>query len=192
MSELNKKKYYESQKFNYTWAWLILLVTSLLTAGGIGFGMNKKILQGEEYGTIPLGDIALILLFSGLIVFHLAFLVFLIFSRLTFTIDAIGIEFRFFPFQQTYQKLTWDMIYQYNLREYSAESEYGGYGVRYGRKGYAYTVKGKFGLQIVLKNGKEILLGTQQAAKLNLFLESMRKELSSTTYFIQSVLEKKI
>jgi hypothetical protein len=185
-----QKSYHESQKFNYTWAWLVLLFSSCLTFALIGLGIENNILSGEEFGTIPITDIAIIILFSSLIIFHIGFLIFLLFSKLTIHIDSVGVHFCFFPFHQSMQTLTWDMIYKFHLRDYNANQEYGGHGIKYGRMGSCYTVKGKVGLQLYLKNGKEILIGTQDPGKLANHLDTIKKELSSTTYFIKSVLEK--
>lgn len=50
------------------------------------------------------------------------------------------------------------------VRTYSPIREYGGWGFRQalGEKGKAYNVKGNKGIQIQLKTGKNILIGTQK------------------------------
>ncbi|MGB0861357.1 MAG: hypothetical protein ACPG19_01425 [Saprospiraceae bacterium] len=44
---------------------------------------------------------------------------------------------------------------------YSPLKDYGGWGLRVGTNGTAYNVAGKIGLQIDLKKGKRIMIGTQ-------------------------------
>ena len=50
---------------------------------------------------------------------------------------------------------------QVHVRTYSPVIEYGGWGMRYGRNGTAFNVRGNVGIQIVKKDGKRILIGTQ-------------------------------
>jgi len=51
------------------------------------------------------------------------------------------------------------------LRGYSPISEYGGWGMRYSLsgKGRALNVSGRTGVQLVFKDGKKLLIGTQKA-----------------------------
>jgi hypothetical protein len=68
--------------------------------------------------------------------------------------------------------MKWNEVQQCYIREYSPIFEYGGWGWRYSfSNGRAYNVSGKIGLQIVLKNGKRILIGTQKANKLKEYIE---------------------
>ncbi len=39
--------------------------------------------------------------------------------------------------------------------------DYGGWGIRYGRKGTAYTVSGNQGIQIVFNTSRKLILGSQ-------------------------------
>jgi Family of unknown function (DUF6141) len=76
------------------------------------------------------------------------------------------------------------------VREYSAVREYGGYGVRKGwlgsmgvgrrRNGWAYTARGKRGVQLLLTNGLLILVGSQQPEKLLTALKSAGGSLGPT------------
>ena len=52
--------------------------------------------------------------------------------------------------------------------------DYGGWGVRFGRKGMAYNVSGNIGLLISRKNGKTILIGTQKPDEMKEKLEGKR------------------
>ena len=52
-------------------------------------------------------------------------------------------------------------------RKYGPISEFGGWGYRIGKNGIAYNAKGDEGLQLILKNGKRILIGTQKRSALD-------------------------
>jgi hypothetical protein len=53
--------------------------------------------------------------------------------------------------------------------------EFGGWGIRYGFKSKAYNVSGNKGLQIVLKNERQILFGSQRHKELEKVMEKARK-----------------
>ncbi len=46
-------------------------------------------------------------------------------------------------------------------------------GIRYGPKGTAYNVSGKIGLQLELKNGKKILIGTRKPEEIENLLHHL-------------------
>ena len=76
--------------------------------------------------------------------------------------DAMGVHFRMRPFHFKEQTIAWEDIDQIHVRKYSPILEYGGWGMRYGRNGKAFNVRGNYGIQIVKKNGKKVLIGTQR------------------------------
>ncbi len=76
--------------------------------------------------------------------------------------DADGIHYRMIPLHRKDQTIPWSEIDSVHVRKYSPIREYGGWGMRYSRNGRAYNVKGDQGIQVVKKNGKRILIGTQQ------------------------------
>ena len=53
-------------------------------------------------------------------------------------------------------------------------SEYLGWGIRAGSNGKAYNVKGNIGLQLVLKNDKRVLFGTQQPNELQKAIDRIK------------------
>jgi len=49
------------------------------------------------------------------------------------------------------------------MRTFRAKREYGGYGIKWRRRsGRALIISGNTGLQLYFKNGKKLLIGTQQ------------------------------
>ncbi len=83
--------------------------------------------------------------------------------KLQTRIDEEGIHYRMTPFHWKDQLIPWSDIDSVEVRQYSPIKEYGGWGIRFGRNGRAYNVTGNMGIQVVKKNGKRILIGTQQA-----------------------------
>jgi hypothetical protein len=59
-------------------------------------------------------------------------------------------------------------------RTYKPLSEYGGWGIKYGRSGWAYNIIGDQGVQLELDNGKRILIGSQHAEELEQAINTYR------------------
>jgi len=94
----------------------------------------------------------------------------LLFSKLETSISQDEIQYRLFPFQWNMRKISREQIADVFVRKYSPLFEYGGWGLRWSLNGKAVNVRGNMGIQLVLKNGSRILIGTSnpEAAKMAL------------------------
>jgi hypothetical protein len=82
--------------------------------------------------------------------------------RLKTQVREDGIYIQFLPFIWNWKQFAWEDIQHWEVRQYSPIWEYGGWGIKGTRNNRAYNLWGKQGLQLVLKNGKKVLIGTQQ------------------------------
>jgi hypothetical protein len=80
---------------------------------------------------------------------------------------------RFFPFHRNFKRFAFEDFGEYYAREYRPLLEYGGWGIRCGKNGKAYNVSGKKGLQIIFKNGKKLLIGSQNPEELVAAIDSV-------------------
>ena len=92
--------------------------------------------------------------------------------KLTTKIDEQGIHYKFSPIHFSYRLIKWKDMQKVYTRKYNAISEYGGWGCKGGifwkrENGIAFNVAGNDGIQILTKEGKKILIGTQQLIKAN-------------------------
>lgn len=130
---------------------------------GLGFVLYRWFIVKEAVDKVAADDSVgqLIVIASILPVFLLFY-----FLRLKTEIDERGIHFQFLPFQFSKKTILWNDMENCHVRTYNAIKEFGGWGYRtsFGRGGKAYNVKGDKGIQIVLKTGKKILIGTQKEA----------------------------
>lgn len=104
----------------------------------------------------------------------------LIFSMsLKTRIDEKEIQFSFKPFLRN-RSYKWNELSKVWVRKYKPISEFGGWGFKGGRlwgnNGRAYNVWGDKGLQLELKNGKRILVGTQNHNELVIFLKRLKEK----------------
>ena len=88
-------------------------------------------------------------------------------SKLETVIDDRAVYYRFPPFVNREHRLTQEDISEIYVRKYRPIWEYGGWGYRIRPgKGKALNVSGNIGLQIILKNGKALLIGTAKREEL--------------------------
>jgi len=149
------KIFKEEQRFNQLWLIILMLVSTIVP---IGIYVKEYTENTENFSSLELiGVIFLILLASG----------FIFFFKLTTRIDETGIHYKFFPFHWNLKNIKWNEIDKAYVRTYDPLGEYGGWGLKGGilwnkSKGRAINVSGDIGIQLVLKSGKKLLIGTQK------------------------------
>lgn len=155
------KVFKEQQRFMQPIQRLILLCITSIVALTV---MIKELLE-KGITTEKVFSIVLFLVVISSIIF--------IFNLKT-RIDEHGIYYKFFPFHFSLKKIQWKNIHKVYVRKYSPIMEYGGWGIRltFNKKGKAFNVSGNIGIQIELKNGKKILIGTQKEKEVKLILTS--------------------
>lgn len=139
-----KSEYYEEQGFDHVWLWALMGIELMVI-------MIPLILTGQPLWTIAIA--------VGVMVMTMALLGAL---RLTTRIDEHGVHFRMRVFHWKERTIPWEDIEQIYVRKYSPVAEYGGWGIKGVGKNRAFNVKGNYGIQIVKKDGRRILIGTQR------------------------------
>lgn len=146
--------------------------------GWIRFGAVLFILY-LFFTIVNVDDLGILL--KILILFPLSILTVLIWWTLLTEIDSENIYIKAKPFLN--KKIPFTDIESWTIRTYRPIMEYGGWGIRFSRKGTAYNVSGNKGLQLALNSGKNILIGTQKPDGIRRILKSIipEKELSNQT-----------
>lgn len=173
--------YKEDQKFNEPAIWIGLIVSGLVVVGIFGFGFYRQIIQGLQFGNNPMSDNGLIVSLSLVILLFLLVFLLFAFAKLTTVIDKSGIAYKFFPFHFKFHQISWDKIENFEVVTYKPLKDYGGWGIRIGRKGKAFNVSGNKGLQLQMKSGKNILIGTQNETELTNFTIRLKVIMGSST-----------
>ena len=150
---MNSKIYKESQSF-MTW-WLLLLFVGLLCLEGYD-SYRYYLIHGSWH-------------FSTGIYIILGIALVMSFMRLHTIIDEQGIEITFIPFAYK-KRWAWEEISEAHMRTYGL-MDFGGWGYRVSSEGKAYNTKGKHGVQLVFKDGKRIMIGTQRPEEIERFLK---------------------
>ncbi len=149
-----ENSFIESQKVKQAWI-IVLMITVTI------FSIINYVQMPASFSSI-----------APLVIIFIANLI-LIALKLNTKINKQGIYFQLFPFQFKYNEISWNDVLTIEVRKYKPIREYGGWGYRFSFKnGKAYNISGNMGLQIVLKNGDKILIGTQKPDELMEFLNN--------------------
>ncbi|HYD22898.1 MAG TPA: hypothetical protein VEB40_15550 [Flavipsychrobacter sp.] len=154
----------ETQRFRQRWVWLVLGVAATVPC--------VSILVSDNWSerTSAIIDLAVAIGIPPLIIGFLTQI------KLSTRVDSSGVSFRFFPIQLKETTIFWDEIEKVDVRTYKPIREFGGWGWRHSFKnGRAFNVSGNWGLQLVLKTGKKVLVGTQKADELRSVLAGLGK-----------------
>ena len=151
------REFNESQHFNQWWIQFI----NFMVLGFLCFFLYKWFVLDEAVDKVSADDRTgqIVVIVTMILSFGLIYL-----FRLKTSIDEKGLHYRFLPFHFSEKTISWYDIEKCYTRDYSPIKEYGGWGFRISAKnGKAYNIRGNQGIQIVLKNGKKVLLGTQKS-----------------------------
>ena len=159
MIEKNEIYFREVQRFTQIWVMFLVAIPVVIA----WYGAIQQLILHKPFGNNPASDPFMIVIW---IVFGFLFPIFFLSVKFVTEIKKDGIYILFFPFHLKFRTMPFPSIQSYFARDYSPFKDYGGYGIRYGKQGRAYNVKGKRGVQLNLMSGSKIMIGSQKADEL--------------------------
>jgi len=170
MIEETELIYREEQRFALWLRWLVVVSMALVVPLSI-FSLAK---MPPEQGPPEILPIILLIVAGVFVPIAIAALFGLL--KLETEVRPDGLYVRYFPFHIHFKRFTADDLSEYYARKYKPILEYGGWGIRYSfGKGKAYNVSGNKGVQLVFKNGKRLLIGSQRAEELEEAIRSIKR-----------------
>ena len=146
--------YSEEQRFRQWWIWLLTLIGPAICL----WAVVQQIVLGSPFGNNPAPDYLVLIL---AIVVGGGLPLFMYIVGLDTKVGDCGLCVRFRPFHRQWRLFAFGDIRKAETCSYSALRDYGGWGVRYGKKGKAYNVSGNKGVMLTLSDGKNVLIGTR-------------------------------
>ena len=162
------KQFSEIQYFRQKWLWAIIIFFPVFSI----YGIYEQIIMENPIGEKPISDNGLIW-FTILIGVGLPLLFYNI--RLKTRVSEEGLHYQFFPIHLKERTISFGDIESFKARKYSPLKEFGGWGIRFGFEGKAYNVSGEEGLELVLKNKRKVLFGSQKAKELEKAMKKASK-----------------
>lgn len=165
------KVFVEEQRFK---RWILLVVMVVPIVGGIVplilAENNIPEFNSEGFWGLTITFITISLVF--LLILSI---------RLKTKINEQGIYYQYFPIHFSQKFIPWQDLKEYYVIKYNSLTQFGGYGFRrsfFRNKGTAMNVGGKYGIQLILKNGKKILIGTQNVSDATNVLKTYQSKLN--------------
>ena len=145
----------EVQYFRQPWLWGLVV----LLAAFSWYSFIVQIAMHRPVGDNPAPDLVVVLVWLTL---GLGVVVFFWRARLITEVRSDGLYVRFVPFHRRPRRLPFARMVRFEACTYRPLREYGGWGIRYGKRGKAYNVSGNRGVQLEFTDGKRLLIGSQQ------------------------------
>ena len=172
----NELIYREEQRFAL-WLRLLIAVSMALAVLLSIFSLIKTLSEQSPPEIMPI----ILLILAGICV-PIAIAVLFVLLKLETEVRSDGLYIRYFPLHINFRRFTTQDLSQYYARKYKPILEYGGWGIRCSlRKGKAYNVSGNKGVQLVFKNGKQLLIGSQRAQELEQAIHSIMEKNADTS-----------
>jgi len=156
----------EQQRFQQWWLWVLVLGCTVLA----WWAFIQQILADRPFGQNPAPDWAVVLLWI-VIGFDLPF--FFGILKLVVEVRSGQVFIHFRPLSR--RTIPTSDILSVEVRRYNALVEYGGWGIKgWSRRKMAYNVRGDRGVDLTLRDGRRILIGSQRPEELAAAIESQR------------------
>jgi hypothetical protein len=143
----------------------LLFSLVVLPIGIAGAGVYTQEFLHQPFGNHPTttGHLLFLLMVPTLVCLATALIIAI--ARLTTEVDQSGVRLIFRPFSTRF--IPFAEIASLKTVEYRPIRDAGGWGIHFYRmKGWAYNVSGNSGVEITLKNGKLVLIGSQRSEEL--------------------------
>lgn len=156
--------YHETQYFRGVW-WVMLLILGV--AALMWWGFIQQIVFGQPWGTNPAPDWAMWLLW---LIIGIGLPLLFWNMGLVTEVHHDRLLIRYVPLYQ--RSILWDELNTVSVQTYQPLRQYGGWGIRGFGDRRAFSVSGDRCVELILKDGSIILLGSQKPAELALAIES--------------------
>jgi hypothetical protein len=130
----------------------------------------RQIVFEETFGTNPAPDWAVFIILA---IFGVIFPALFLMVRLEVLVTGQRLVFRMYPLHPRWKEVAAAEIEGAMAIVYRPFREYGGWGIRYGRQGIAYTVSGDRGVRVRLSSGRTFIIGSRRALELETALQNL-------------------
>lgn len=174
---MSKLLFQEKQVFRQKALWLML---SVICGGSIflfGMALYKQVIMNTQFGEKPMSDISLLIGFVLVTGFAIFLSWFFYSIKLETEVYEDSVKYKYWPFIRTHKIIPLSTIQSINVEKYRPIREYGGWGYRFSMKGrgLCLNVSKNKGLRIIMKDGYELLIGTQREEELRTIIQKINK-----------------
>lgn len=169
---MSRIEFREVQRFRQPWLWVLVIGTNALLIGIFGYGLVQQLVKGEVWGDQPMSDVGLVLTFLAVVVFSLGLVWLFLAMALIVEVRSEALVVNMKPLKR--RSVDYQEIAVVEACEYRPIVEYGGWGIRRGRNGWAYNVSGSRGVRLTFNDGRSLLIGSQRSVELARAIDEAR------------------
>jgi hypothetical protein len=149
----------EQQRFAQWWVWLAVILISGLQ----WWGFVQQTILGIPFGDNPEPPWMMWLTFA---LFGIGLPLLMLSCRLITAVQSDALYVRFIPFHLRPLRIDYAGLRGWRAVRYSPLRDFGGWGIRCGRRGMAYNVSGSLGVELEYSSGRRLLIGSQRPQEL--------------------------
>lgn len=147
------------QKCKQPFMWLIILGVAVF----IWYTTYQQIILGNQAGSNPASDPVLIIIW---LVIGIGFPLALFNMKLIIKMDSEQFSYRLFPLHLRMHSYRMDDIEKMETVFIRPVLDFGGWGIRWGRKGKGYIISGRKAVKVYLKAGRPIYFSSDEPEKI--------------------------
>lgn len=151
--------FFESQRLLPT----LIYGVVLFLVGLMLWAVIQQLILGKPWGNNPTSDgwLVLIVVLVGLLL-----PAFLLSIRLRTEVTSQALRYQFWPLHIHWREIPVSDIQSAEALQFRPIRDSGGWGIRYGRHGWYYTVAGDRGVLIVRKSGRSLVIGSRRSMEM--------------------------
>ena len=156
----------EEQQFRQWWVWLFLSAVVIGTIAPFGPELVEDFREDKAWRELPREDKVGVVVVTSSIALALGVMALFWALKLVTEVREDGVYVRFFPLHLSFKRIDPGDLVTCEAVTYSPLGEFGGWGIRWGRRSRAYNVSGNRGVRLTFADGKSLVIGSQEAQEL--------------------------
>ena len=161
-----RARFVEVQYSRQWWLWATLILLVALTIGFFGYAVVEQLVRGRPVGNRPSSDTALLVTAVLVALLDVGLIALFLVAHLRTEVRGDGLYLRYFPFHLSFRPIPLDRVTAVEAVTYRPLRQYGGWGIRWARKGRAYNPTGDRGVKLTYVDGRHLLIGSQRPEEL--------------------------
>jgi len=153
---MDQKSAFKSvQRCRQTFIWVIVIGIAVF----IWYSVYQQIILGNPIGNNPAPDVVLVIIW---LVIGIGFPLALISMKLIIKIDSESFRYQLFPLHLRMHSYRLADIESIERVDFRPILDFGGWGIRWGRKGKGYIISGKKGVKVNFRTGRPVYFSSDE------------------------------
>jgi hypothetical protein len=166
-------RFVEVQYSRQPWLWAVILISVCATVAIFGYLVIEQVVFGRPAGSHAMSNPGLLATGLLVVLFDVGLVALFLGANLRTEVRQDGLYIRYRPLHLSFHRLPLEDVVQVQAVTYHPLLDYGGWGIRYARRGKAYNPMGNRGVRLDYRDGRHILIGSQRPDELAAAIRSV-------------------